>query len=670
MFNFGLYKEGLRKTRTLAILFLIGMILGGIVQPLAELSYYRGWEEGHINQVYGLQASYMMVFALFAGAPVLTLSIFSFLNKRSSSDFYHSIPHKRETLFGSFIAAVLTWVLGGMWVSTAIAVTIYTLSPDTVVHLGSIILVLIGMSAAGLLVISATTLAMAVTGSQLSNITTAGLIIFLPRLLTTIFIGIIVEATGVIGFGDFGLLENYNIVFGLVSDRSNINQMITSGTVYTFVLAIIYLVVACYLFKKRHSELAGNPGSKVTQPIIRIAVTFMLTIPAMMLMLSWESDKLWASFTIYLISLVVYFAYEYMTTKKIPQLNKMVPGLLILVFLNFGFLAGVSMAYGMILQEINVEDISSVSIANQWTRQTYSYADLNAIGLVITDEQVVASLGKTLNDRIEESEARLRGNTTQGWWHSREIRVTFNLDGGRHVTRRIGFNHDTHLLGGLTDYEPYQAMYSAIPEDFDEAHSRHDLTRDEIDHVLDVLRDEVQEVDFASWYRVMEGFGDLTQYGMIEVGGMVDGQRYYSWFPITDLTPKALAVYRTYARGNIFSYQGIPIGEAHEVGNVLAILGASYEGMLLSTEEEPYGLTLMNVDMTSEEILSISAFAFVLFPDADWITYEVEDGEMTVSREQIVEFLGQSEFEDEAELINLLQEKFEQEALPGFLEVQ
>jgi hypothetical protein len=122
---------------------------------------------------------------------------------------------------------------------------------------------------------------------------TSGLIIFLPRLLTTVFIGMVVEVTRIVDFGDFGLLENYNIVFGFLTggsarshDGETIHQMITRGTIYTFILAVIYLAVAGYLFKKRHSELAENPGSKFTQPIIRIAVTFMMTIPAMLMIIS------------------------------------------------------------------------------------------------------------------------------------------------------------------------------------------------------------------------------------------------------------------------------------------------------------------------------------------------------------------------------------------------
>lgn len=68
----------------------------------------------------------------------------------------------------------------------------------------------------------------------------------------------------------------------------------------------------------------------------------------------------------------------------------------------------------------------------------------------------------------------------------------------------------------------------------------------------------------------------------------------------------------------MFNYRGSYLGHDYTVEPILAMLGASYEVMLLSTEDATtYGLTLMNVEMTSEEILSISAWVFTLFPNAD-----------------------------------------------------
>ena len=568
MFNLGLYKEGLRKTKVLAILFLAAMLLGAIFQPIGEISDHingirRGWRMAdQMIHVYGLHASYMMVFALFVGAPILTLSIFSFLNKRNSSDFYHAIPHKREALFGSFIAAVLTWVIGGMWLATAISVAIYAPSAHTVIHLSSILLVLLGISAACLLVISATALAITVTGTRLSNIITAGLILFLPRLLMSMFIAMIIMNTGVVTYADFGLLGNFSrhIPIGFLTgggwqNNESIHQMIMRGTLYTFILAVIYLVAAGYLFKKRHSELAGNPGSKWTQPIIRVAVTFTMTLPVIAGVTSNDlhGDDLFFIFLFYLIAIVGYFAYEFLTTKKLPKFLTMLPGLGVVAILNVIFIFGIIIGRGMILQEVNIDNISSITVVDlrvdQWSLS--SYAGLNARGLEISDPEITQFLGETLNDNIRASRRRLRGEHLD-WWSGTEIRVTFNIDGGRNITRRIRITEESRMGELLPTYEPYQALYLTIPEDFDNVGSGHGLTREEINHVLDVLRAELPGVDFPSWYRLVGRFAccniqQAQQRGWITLSGTINGYYYHMNIPMTEVTPRALELYLSFS---------------------------------------------------------------------------------------------------------------------------
>ena len=581
MFNLGLYKEGLRKTKVLAVLILAIMILFSIIQPIAHISEHargirQGWDwlEPTIR-IYGLDASFMMLFAMFVGAPLITLSIFSFLNKRSSSDFYHAIPHKRETLYGSFIAAVLTWVVGGMWVTTAISVTIYATSSYTIIHLGSIILVLIGMSAACLLVISGISLAMAVTGTGLSNIITSGLILLLPRLLMSMFITMIVDVTRIVSYADFGLFGNFsrNIPIGIITHifffyrhyNESIHQIITRGTLYTFVLAVVYLILAGYLFKKRHSELATNPGTRFTQPIIRIAVTFIMTLPAIGMIVTnylYGDDTFLGVLIFYLIALIGYFAYEFFTTKRIPKIVKMVPGLLIVVILNIGFIVGVRIGRSVILQEINVNNISSITIVNlnpdDWGRN--SYVGLNARGMEIHDAQIAQFLGETLNYNI--NNIRDEGeNDYWSWWEGTQIRIRFNIDGSRNLTRNVIVTDQSTLAELLIAYKPYRDLYLMIPEDFDSAHAwgeRGDLTREETYRVLDVLREEIQEVDFASWYQLVgrmrifiedeSSYLRNDEWITIYVQGMSNGYYYYSNFPITELTPRTLELYRSYAR--------------------------------------------------------------------------------------------------------------------------
>jgi len=569
MFNFELYKEGLRKTKTLGILFIVGMLLGAVAQPLIEISNHlhtvrMGWRYWDIY-IIGIRASFMMLFAPFAGAPVITLSIFSFLNKRSDCDFYHAIPHKRETLFGSFIASVLTWVIGGMWLSTTVSVIIYSLSSHATVRIGSVLLTVLGMSVASLLVIAATALAMTITGNRLSNIVVAGIILFLPRVLASMFVVVIVEMTRVVSSANFGLLGNnhYNILFGFFSQwRHDHNEVFTVGTVYTLVLGIIYLVAAGILFKKRQSELAGNPSSKLIQHFIRIAVAFVITLPAILIIINDDPhanqfssrilgfSQIQGVIVIYIIATFSYFVYEFITMKRITKLTKMIPGLLGVAVLNVIFIVGINVSRNVIMQEVDVASIRTVTIVDLnssfwWT----SYAELNMRGLEIADEEIIDFFGVTLNSNIERFSSRGRqGRNDFQWWNHREVRVRLDIDGGRNITRSV-WVRQFGLNKLLIEYEPYQEIFMSLPENPDQlfmsmwANRRTEaLTQEQLRHIYDVLQEDVAEVNFEDWH---EAVTKETRGPGYEID--VRGHNYRSEFPITEeLTPRAFELIEFY----------------------------------------------------------------------------------------------------------------------------
>ena len=563
MFNFELYKEGLRKTKTLGILFIVGMLLGAVAQPLIEISNHvdsmrMGWlSRDSIIPVYSLRASFMMILAPLAGAPIITLSIFSFLNKRSDSDFYHAIPHKRETLFGSFIASILTWVVGGMWLSTTVSVIIYGVSSHAHVDISSVIWAVLGMSAASLLVIASTALAMSITGNGLSNIVASGLILFLPRTLMFILVNIIVQATLVVSSANFGILGNhhYNIIFGMLSGFNmwGFDDTFTIGTIYTLVLGVLYLIIARILFKKRHSELAGNPGTNLIQHIIRIAVTFVITLPAIINIINNNDDYRFNNsdmvIVVYIVAAFSYFAYEFFTTKRIPRLTKMIPGLVVVAVLNIIFIVGINISRNAILQEINVADIQDVIIidleSSQWWQPTY--ADLNMRGLEIADEEIVDFFGGTLNSNIARFSRRGGPEGFQTWNHT-EVRVRFNIDGGRNLTRSV-WVANPRLSRQLREYEPYQEIFMQMPENpdyiFIGAGHRELLTQEQFHNIYEVLREEVALLEFEDWYDKVAHLGIGSRGSEYEIE--VSGRNFTSIFPIIEeLTSRTFELLESY----------------------------------------------------------------------------------------------------------------------------
>ena len=109
IFNKCLYAEGLRRTRMMTVIFTAVLILGlfafvtGSVGPDTITDSAPG---GH-----AVSAPFIAVwFALIVmiAAPTVTFRLFSFLSGRSESDFYHSLPYSRTTVFLSYTAALIT----------------------------------------------------------------------------------------------------------------------------------------------------------------------------------------------------------------------------------------------------------------------------------------------------------------------------------------------------------------------------------------------------------------------------------------------------------------------------------------------------------------------------------------------------------------------------------
>jgi len=280
-------------------LFIAIMKLGAILIPIGNISTQmtalaNGWAIGRML-IDGLGGNFALYLALVAFAPFMTLYMFSFLNKRNASDFVHSLPHKRETLFVSYTAAVLTWVLGGLWLSVGITLVIYMIgSAYVLVNVSSMLLVALGLSAGCFLVIAATLMAMSVTGGVFSNITTALLILFLPRTISYVFSTFVIMGTGHLVplanfglFGDFSFHIPFSFLYSILeSFRFRFELSLIHGALYTAVLGLVYLAVALVLFKRRRSETAGSPAqSGVLQAAIRIAVAFVVCLVPIALIL-------------------------------------------------------------------------------------------------------------------------------------------------------------------------------------------------------------------------------------------------------------------------------------------------------------------------------------------------------------------------------------------------
>ena len=111
-FDVGLYLDGLRQLKIVGVMLFVILELEAILIPLGQYIAILQRLEYSPSAVYNmgvvnfLQMHPLLVLTFTVFAPVMMLYLFSFLNKRNSSDFYHSLPNPRLSLFFSFFAAV------------------------------------------------------------------------------------------------------------------------------------------------------------------------------------------------------------------------------------------------------------------------------------------------------------------------------------------------------------------------------------------------------------------------------------------------------------------------------------------------------------------------------------------------------------------------------------
>ena len=115
VFSFHMFLQTLKQTRLAGFIMMAVITLISVVPIISSLSYIKEYEQ--VNNVGGISGNYFLVLVFIIVVPVISLVVWSFLNKRSSSDFYHSIPYTRLCIYLSKTAAIITWITGILVVS-------------------------------------------------------------------------------------------------------------------------------------------------------------------------------------------------------------------------------------------------------------------------------------------------------------------------------------------------------------------------------------------------------------------------------------------------------------------------------------------------------------------------------------------------------------------------
>lgn len=350
LFSLSLYREGLRQTRLISIPSLVLMELMTILPIIGKIIILKEQAAETISRSTISYPDCLQIFRLCfcVVAPLMTLYLFSFLNKRSTSDFYHALPYTRPALYLSYGAAALTNTVGIFLITAFSSFGLHSLlTRYFVVEPSGFWSMLLTGTAAIILVIGAVLLAMSLTGNVLSNIIVTGLILFLPRTLLLLFRLFVLDNIPLLPSRFYPFpFGSYNLVFGMLESlfTGEYDQIWSSSLygIYTLCLGLLYLLLGLWAFCRRKSEAAGqNAPSRLLQTIYRLCIGFAVSIIPTLMLVSYRIDRKAVNsrngfilFVLYLVAVLVYFLYELITTRKFKNLLKAMPALGILVLLN------------------------------------------------------------------------------------------------------------------------------------------------------------------------------------------------------------------------------------------------------------------------------------------------------------------------------------------------
>ncbi|HEX2939260.1 MAG TPA: hypothetical protein VHO66_10150, partial [Ruminiclostridium sp.] len=287
-FDRNLFVEGLSQIKMAGTILFIISFLGSLLVPFSRwfkiIEYQRqGISVTNLLRPVRITEIAPIIIPFIYVAPfIFCFILFAFLNKRNSSDFYHSLSCRRITIFNSFTASAMLWIAATVIICVSTSGIVYQLLGIHVYF--SYIIWLIGTFIAGaLLVFSCMLLAMSATGTTFTNIVLFGLIFFLPRFIFLMFGKALTSAVNILIIKDTNIVNYSNNIpikfifrFILNDNSTNSNQLYSSlsAIVYTLIIAVIYFCLAGIIFNKRKSEAAGSSApNSILQHVYRCVVT-------------------------------------------------------------------------------------------------------------------------------------------------------------------------------------------------------------------------------------------------------------------------------------------------------------------------------------------------------------------------------------------------------------
>lgn len=557
IFSVRLYVEGLKKIRLSGIAAAITVIVLNAILPLiAIMESEPGYTVRKTVITYPHFIPFGAVMMIFA--VIMVHSMFSFLNERKDSDFYHSIPQKRICVYLSFLAAILTWIFGILAASSLMNAVLWGITPDVVYPAAAPFLSVLVLFLAAAMVGAFMTLAMMLTGTNVSNYLIFTLFLLFVRVVGGMFVSTLADILPIFDVSysfwrifDWEFFLPFATFFGVINgDASAFTAPII---VYSIVVTLALYAIAGLCYVKRRSEMATKSApNAIMQHVYRCAVTypFLLILAMLGIMdgLDFATLLIWVA-----IALLVYVIFELMTTKKIKNALKSLPLFLVPVAMTFVFTFAVYGTQNAVLNNVpKANEIRSIGFYSD-TQMVVSYNDLRVDKIAIENEQakgLVEDVLEYASNAIKEGYY----NRAEYYKDSETTRVNLEikLKSGRTIGRRVRMR--------MTDLETLQQYFMSSPEYREASLSLPEVKGIRSMYIVDAYFDDSDAVD-RLWASFISEYGTLSDtekqmvinypysystssLAQLSVVGTYEHKAYQSTYPISVIyTPKTAQLY-------------------------------------------------------------------------------------------------------------------------------
>lgn len=381
-FSVRLYLDALRQLRIAGVVFGVLTALGSILTAMyyssQKWSYSGKAPEKQLLTLFSANPVLLILTMLFA--VVLPLVLFGYLNSRRACDVVHALPVTRTALFLSQFAAVLTWLAAG--IAAASALSLACIAPLSYFELAvpGVLTEALYALEAGLFVAAACALAAAVTGTALSTLVVAALILVTPRLFVWVFVSTLESMLAILTANSLPQildLQNNPIMYLPSSFDGGAPGLFRM--IYVPVVGLLYAGGALAAFRLRRSEDAEKSApNRVLQAVYRITFTMLIClIPCVIILQSISansslaaSERIWLVI-LYVVAAVAYFLYELLTTKRVKNLVRSLPALAIVAALNVCYIGGVMLSRSVILNDLPAAgEVSSMEFRDVRSQKT------------------------------------------------------------------------------------------------------------------------------------------------------------------------------------------------------------------------------------------------------------------------------------------------------------